>query len=111
MSHRQYLALLAGLLAAEFVWLGIAPHDRAAWALENALVLVFALALGFSQRRLPLSRVSYTLIFAFLALHEIGAHYTYSDVPYDAWFQSAFGVSLDAMLGWERNNFDRVVHF
>jgi putative membrane protein len=111
MSHRQYLALLAGLLAVEFVWLAIAPVDRAAWALENALVVVFAAALGLSQRRLPLSRVSYTLIFLFLALHEIGAHYTYSEVPYDAWFQSLFGASLDRALGFERNHFDRLVHF
>jgi putative membrane protein len=111
MSHRQYLALLAGLLAVEFVWFAISPVDRAAWALENALVVVFAVALGLSQRRLPLSRVSYTLIFLFLALHEIGAHYTYSEVPYDAWFQSLFGVSLDRALGFERNHFDRLVHF
>jgi putative membrane protein len=93
------------------VWLAIAPVDRAAWALENALVVVFAAALGLSQRRLPLSRVSYTLIFLFLALHEIGAHYTYSEVPYDAWFQSLFGASLDRALGFERNHFDRLVHF
>jgi putative membrane protein len=111
MSHRQYLALLAGLLAVEVMWLGIAPLDRPAWALENALVVVFAIALGFSQRTLPLSRVSYTLIFLFLAVHEIGAHYTYSNVPYEAWFQSLFGVSLNQKVGWERNQFDRVVHF
>jgi putative membrane protein len=111
MSHRQYLALLFALLAVEFALLAIAPIDRAGWALENALVVVFVLLLGLSQRALPLSRVSYTLIFLFLALHEIGAHYTYSLVPYDSWFQSLFGTSLNQALGWERNHFDRLLHF
>ena len=32
-------------------------------------------------RRLPLSDVSYVLLFLFLVLHEVGAHYTYSEVP------------------------------
>jgi putative membrane protein len=41
----------------------------------------------------------------------IGAPYTYAEVPYDRWFQSRTGRSLNSLLGWERNNFDRVVHF
>jgi putative membrane protein len=32
-------------------------------------------------------------------------------VPYDEWFQSFTGRTLNSVLGWERNNFDRVVHF
>ncbi len=47
----------------------------------------------------------------FLSLHLIGAPYTYAEVPYDRWFQSLTGRSLNSLLGWERNNFDRVVHF
>jgi len=61
--------------------------------------------------RLTLSLVSYTLIFVFLCLHEFGAHYTYSEVPYDAWFRALTGTTLNSLLGWERNNFDRVIHF
>jgi putative membrane protein len=100
--------MLLGLLWAVAA---IAPHDRNDWALENALLVAFVAALALNYRRLPLSRVSYTLIFAFLCLHTIGAHYTYSLVPYDAWAQALTGASLDALLGWERNNFDRIVHF
>jgi putative membrane protein len=55
--------------------------------------------------------VSYTSIFVFLMLHELGAHYTYSEVPYDAWFESITGRSLNNLLGFERNQFDRLVHF
>jgi putative membrane protein len=52
-----------------------------------------------------------TLIFLFLCLHELGAHYTYAEVPYDDWIRSLTGRSLNEAMGWERNHFDRFVHF
>jgi len=85
MSHGRYVVLLASLLALLSLALGIAPHDRSDWALENVLVAVLSVALAATYRRFPLSRISYTLIFLFLCLHVVGAHYTYSFVPYDAW--------------------------
>lgn len=109
--HRKYLALLAALFAVEFVVLAIAPYDRADWMLENVLVLIFALVLGLTAKRFPLSRISYTLIFLFLALHEIGSHYTYAKVPYDEWLRSITGTGLNEAVGWERNHFDRFIHF
>lgn len=93
------------------VLLGLKPKQRADWALENALAVAAALVLVLTHRRFPLSKISYTLIFAFLMLHELGAHYTYSEVPYDAWFEKFTGRSLNDRLGFERNHFDRLVHF
>lgn len=110
-SHQKYLLILAVLLLIEWLVLAIDPHDRKDWALENLLVLVFVILLVLTFRRMPLSRISYTLIFIFLLIHEIGAHYTYAKVPYDAWFMSISGTSFNDLVGWERNNFDRVVHF
>jgi putative membrane protein len=111
MSHGRTVAVLAALLALLSVALAVDPHDRHDWLLENVLVVVFVAALAATYRRFPLSRVSYVLIFLFLCLHAVGAHYTYSLVPYDAWWRGLTGRSLNAALGWERNNFDRVVHF
>lgn len=102
------------LLAAWFVlWLPLAiePFDRRDWLLENALLLAAIALLAVTWRPFPLSRVSYTLILVFLCLHTVGAHYTYAEVPYDAWSQGTLGFSIDALFGWQRNNFDRVVHF
>ncbi len=107
---RYPLVLLVVLLVVA-VLLGIAPAYREDWAIENALAALGVLALVLSARRMPLSRISYTLIFAFLLLHELGAHYTYSEVPYDAWFEQLTGETLSARLGFERNHFDRLVHF
>ena len=109
--HRRYLLLLATLYAAVWIALAIDPVDRADWILENVLVLVFVAMMAVTYRRLVFSRISYTLMFAFLCIHAIGAHYTYSLVPYDDWFIHLTGTPLNETLGWERNNFDRVVHF
>ena len=110
-SHRSYLFFLTCLFGVEFIFLAIDPYHRKDWVLENVLVVIFLLALFLSAKKFPFSRISYTLIFIFLAIHEIGSHYTYSEVPYDAWFQSAFGTTFNELVGWERNNFDRIVHF
>jgi putative membrane protein len=107
----RYPLLLAILFLAYWIVLAIEPRDRADWLLENLLAIVFAAVLAASFKRLPLSRISYTTIFLFLCLHTLGAHYTYSQVPYDAWIRALTGGSLNEAMGWERNHFDRLVHF
>lgn len=111
MPHRRYLMILAIVFAVIWTVLAIHPRYRDDWALENVLVIVFVALVASFHRTILLSRLSYTLIFLFLCLHEIGAHYTYAEVPYDAWTQSMIGLSLNSTLGWDRNNFDRLVHF
>ena len=110
-ARRRYLYTLGVLFAIIWTALAIAPLDRADWALENALVLAFGAALLVTRRWFVFSRTSYTLIFLYLCLHAVGAHYTYSLVPYDDWWRALTGHGLNSMVGWERNNFDRVVHF
>jgi putative membrane protein len=104
------LTLLA-IYAAEWLALAIAPLDRGDWLLENLLPLLALPALIWIHRHRALSRLSYISIFIFMALHAVGAHYTYAKVPYDAWFQALSGHSLDGLLGLQRNGFDRLVHF
>jgi len=110
-SRRRYLSLVAVVFACVWGLLAIAPYDRADWALENFLAAVFGVVLVATAWTLPLSRVSYTLIFLFMCLHSVGAHYTYALVPYDEWARSLTGGSLNGLLGLERNHFDRLVHF
>jgi putative membrane protein len=107
----QYAAALAGLLAVVVMFSGIGAHDPGTWLLENTPVALGLFFLGWSYRVMPLSRVSYTLIFVFLCLHETGAHWTYSRVPYDAWCQDLFGVTFNELFDFRRNHFDRLVHF
>jgi putative membrane protein len=87
------------------VWIvtAIRPLDRHDWFLENLLVFAVVAILIGTYRAFPLSDLSYLLITVFLTLHAIGAHYTYSEVPFGFWMQRTLGVT--------RNPFDRVVHF
>lgn len=107
----RYVATLAGLLAVVIAISAIRPLFPSDWLIENALVLGALALLGATYRRFPLSRVSYTLIFVFLCLHETGAHWTYAEVPYNDWWHSLFGATLNEVLGLQRNHFDRLVHF
>ena len=111
LTSGRYPLLLAILFLAYWIVLAIEPRDRADWLLENLLAIVFAAVLVASFKRLPLSGISYTTIFLFLCLHTLGAHYTYAEVPYDDWVRALTGGSLNEAMGWERNHFDRLVHF
>jgi putative membrane protein len=111
MRHRTYVLTLAGLLGLLWLGLAITPLHRDDWLLENVLLVLACAVLAATYRAFPLSRISYTLIFIFLCLHTIGAHYTYAEVPYDAWFERLTGRTFNDLVGWRRNNFDRVVHF
>jgi putative membrane protein len=110
-SHRRYLTILALLYFILWAALAINPADRSTWILENILPVIFIAGIAVTYKRLLFSRISYTLIFLFMCLHTVGAHYTYSAVPYDEWFAALTGQSLNELMGWERNHFDRLVHF
>lgn len=110
-SEARYPAALLTVLLLWTVALGIAPHFRQDWLLENVLVLVSVPLLVATYKQLRFSNAAYSCLFAFFMLHELGAHYTYSLVPYEAWGRALLGVSIDEILGFDRNMFDRAVHF
>ena len=89
---------------------GFSPRCRVDWALENLLVLLLVGTLVAVSRWFRLSAASITLVFAFLCVHELGAHYTYSLVPYDHWSLAWFGFSFEQVSGVHRNHYDRLVH-
>ena len=110
-EHDRFALLLLAIFMIVWGVLAVQPLYRSDWLLENALVFVAIPLLVALHPILPLSKISYSLIFIFLCLHEIGAHYTYAQVPYDQWFESIIGTGLNQIVGWERNHYDRVLHF
>ena len=81
------------LLAFAVIWLALAiePHYRQDWLLENLIVLVAVPLLVYHGRRRPFRNSTCVALFAFFVLHEIGAHYTYSEVPYVDWLTTVTG--------------------
>lgn len=111
MTRKAYITTLALLFGLLWTVLAIDPYDRADWALENVLLALAVGVLVATRRVLPLSNASYGLLFAFLCLHAVGAHYTYSLVPWDEALRSVSGASVNELVGASRNHYDRVVHF
>ena len=109
--HRKYLVILSLVFAVWWLALAIDPWHRDVWMVENSLVIPAAAFLFLFHRQLLFSRVSYTLIFVFMCLHQVGAHFSYAEVPYDAWIEGLTGRTFNSAFGWQRNHFDRVVHF
>jgi len=105
-----YRWTFAGFLAIVVVswWRPIHPAEQ---ALHHSLTVLALIALFQLMRRTRLPYASFCLILIFLTLHTIAARWIYSFVPYDDWTQALFGVRLGESLGWQRNHFDRLVHF
>jgi putative membrane protein len=87
------------------VWaaLAVAPKYREDWLLENLPTFIAVPAFVVGYRRFRFSDRAYLQGTAFLILHTIGAHYTYSEVPLGDWLRDALDLA--------RNHYDRVVHF
>jgi len=100
---RRWLHGCTAIFALAVAWSAIGPWYPSDWLLENALAWLFVAVLLATSHRFTFSRRSYTLILVFLLFHELGAHYTYAEVPYREWFP--------ALALGERNHYDRLVHF
>lgn len=98
------------------VW-AIEPRFPADFVVEHILTVVVLAFLVWSRRLRLFSNLSYLLLAVFLALHVVGAHYTYAEVPYEQWFARGAAMvgiedfSIRESLGFRRNHFDRLVHF
>jgi putative membrane protein len=105
----RYPAVLLLTFGAFWTALAIAPSYRQDWLLENVLVFVAVPLLVATSRTLRFSNLAYTCMFVFFVLHTIGAHFTYSEVPWREWLQLQDAGTESALAG--RNNYDRFVHF
>jgi putative membrane protein len=101
--ENRFVQRLSLGMAAILLYTGMRPEKAFDWWLENILALAFLIVLASTYRRLPLSDVSYLLIFVFLALHEWGAQYKYAHVPLGEWMKD--------WLNTSRNHYDRLMHF
>ncbi|MAD46597.1 MAG: hypothetical protein CMI02_16720 [Oceanospirillaceae bacterium] len=85
-----------------FLLLGWQVADRTVWYAEVIPLLCVYLLLLLTMRVFRFSLLSYIAVFIPLMWHTVGAHYTFSQVP--------FSFVMD-WLGLERNPYDRIGHF
>jgi putative membrane protein len=79
--------------------------------LHHVPTVVLLLSAPFLLRRWPLSTASVACILVFFALHTIGGRYTYTNMPYDRWVAALIGHGISETFGFDRNHYDRLVHF
>ncbi len=85
------------------ILMGLSPKYRYLWFVENIILIIFLIILIISYKYFKFSNLSYSFIFLFCIFQTIGAHYSYAEVPFGFWLAEIFD--------FERNNYDRIVHF
>jgi putative membrane protein len=98
-SHKIFYAIYI------LIWIVTAIHPKYPddWMLENLLPILFFPVVLWLDRRFGFSLFALGLMLLFGALHAVGAHYTYAEVPFFEPVRNLFHL--------ERNDYDRVVHF
>lgn len=99
---RRGLAVYGLALAALLALSAVRPYEIGTWLMEVLPVFVVLPLLWLTQRRFPLTRLLYVLIFVHACVLILGGHYTYARVPLGEWMREAFG--------FERNHYDRIGH-
>lgn len=89
----------------------IEPLDWSSYLLHQLGTLLFLAVMIIAYRYWQISKNAYVQSMIFLVVHIIGARYLYSYVPYDNWTEQLFGIGLNEWFGWQRNMYDRLVHF
>ncbi len=82
-----------------------ALYPQNTWLQVGPVALLIPVAI-WAVRRWPVSNASATCMALFVLLHLFAARWSYSFVPYGEWLPG-----LDTRFGFERNMFDRLVHF
>lgn len=99
---RKYLILLL-FFTSGLILSGINPRNTFHWIGETLPAIIGAVILVRTHKKFCFSMFTYIFILFSCYLLFLGAHYTFSRVPYFEWPGS--------MFGYHRNNFDKFGHF
>ncbi len=111
--HRNFNSVIVSTVAVFIVMVlaSIEPLEWSSYLLHQLGTLLFLAFMMIAYRYWHISKSAYVQSMIFLAIHIIGARYLYSYVPYDDWTEQLFGIRLNEWFGWQRNMYDRLVHF
>jgi len=98
-SHK----ILYGIYVLIWIIMAINPKYPADWLLENILIFIFFPFVFWMDKKYNYTFLSIVFLLIFASLHSLGAHFTYAEMDY---FNS-----ITQFFGFERNHFDRLVHF
>jgi putative membrane protein len=79
--------------------------------LQHSVTFLVVLLLVYVTVKNSISNKAFVLIVVFIIFHIIGSRWIYSYVPYDNWIKSLTGFSINSYFGFQRNEYDRLIHF
>lgn len=87
------------------IWVStlMGTSDLYNWFIENAMTVASLAFIIISYRYFQFSDLTYGILTLYLSLHVYGSMYTYAENPFGYWMKDVFG--------FERNHYDRLVHF
>lgn len=89
----------------------IHPLYWQSYLLHQIGTLLLMAIMSYLSFKRTISATAVLAMTVFLLLHIVGAVWSYSYVPYDDWSMALFNISLSQIFDFERNMYDRVVHF
>jgi len=101
--YKNAFIILLISLTPVVLWSAIEPKRIGLWILETSPFFIGMIAILKSYKHFPLTPFTYLSIFIGSVLVLIGAHYSYSHVPFCDLVKNSFGFT--------RNNFDKIGHF
>lgn len=99
------------LFLAAFAGSWVRPPYLQFLLMQHVPTFLAACLLVYLSNRFVISRLSFASIVLFLCLHTLGARYLYSYTPYNDWSEWLLGINITETFGFDRNHYDRVVHF
>ena len=100
---KKYLKILLGIFLIAIIWSAIKPLSNENWFLEMLPVFIALPIIFYLGHRFKISNLSYSLIFIYLLMLVVQAHYGVGYV--------SIGLKLAPWFGTTRNVFDRITHF
>lgn len=94
-----------------FVITWINPRWPTEQALHSSLTVIGLIWLVWHTKKYSMKNLDFFLICFLIAIHSVAARWLYSNVPYDEWCRVLFNWSPQEAFGFERNHFDRLIHF
>ena len=93
------------------ILINISVYENKEVYLNNVGSLLIILIFIWDIFKNRLSRSGFYGLLTFGIFHAIGSCWLYSYVPYNEWMIDYFSWDMNAYFGWERNHYDRMVHF
>lgn len=93
------------------IMINISIYENKEVYLNNVGSLLIILVFIWDVIKNRFSKIGFYGLLTFGVLHAIGSCWLYSYVPYNEWCIEYFSWDMNAYFGWERNHYDRIVHF